>query len=68
MIRWARAQALRGDRGSGAPQPDLGASVIANAWNDPLTLLLLGGFLVVVGIVLGRVVRAARARRPRNSR
>jgi hypothetical protein len=42
--------------------------VIANAWNDPLALLVLGGLLVMVGIVLARVVRAARARRTRNSR
>jgi hypothetical protein len=42
--------------------------VIAHAWNDPLTLLLLGGLLVVVGVVLARVVRGARAPRPPPSR
>jgi len=42
--------------------------VIADAWNDPLALLVLGGFLVMVGIVLARVVRAARIRRTRDRR
>jgi hypothetical protein len=42
--------------------------VIANAWNDRLALLLLGGLLVVVGVVLARVVRAARIRRTRDRR
>jgi hypothetical protein len=42
--------------------------VIANAWNDPLALLVLGGLLVVVGVVLARVVRAVRIRRTRDRR
>jgi uncharacterized integral membrane protein len=40
----------------------------AGAWNSPLALLLLGAVLVVVGVVLARLVRAARARRHRDSR
>ncbi len=42
--------------------------MIAGAWNDPLALVLLGAVLVVVGLLLGWVVRAAQARRTRDSR
>jgi uncharacterized integral membrane protein len=42
--------------------------MIAGAWNDPLTLILLGAVLVAVGLLLGWVARAAHARRTRNSR
>jgi len=44
------------------------APMIAGAWNDPLALVLLGAVLVVVGLLLGWVVRAAHARRTRDSR
>jgi len=42
--------------------------MIAGSWTDPLALVLLGGVLVVVGVVLARFVRAARARRTRDRR
>ena len=42
--------------------------MIAGSWTDPLALVLLGAVLVVVGVVLARLVRAARARRHRDSR
>jgi uncharacterized integral membrane protein len=42
--------------------------MLAGEWNNPLTLLLLGGVLLVVGVVLARVTRAARARRTRDRR
>jgi uncharacterized integral membrane protein len=42
--------------------------MIAGDWTDPLTLVLLGAVLVLVGLVVGWTVQAARARRPRNSR
>jgi hypothetical protein len=42
--------------------------MIAGEWNDPLTLVLFGAGLVVVGLVLGWVERAAHARRTRDSR
>jgi uncharacterized integral membrane protein len=42
--------------------------MIAGEWTDPLTLVLIGAVLMLVGLVLGWVVQAARARRPRNSR
>ena len=35
---------------------------------DPLTLVLLGAVLVLVGRIVGWAVQAARARRPRDSR
>jgi uncharacterized integral membrane protein len=37
-------------------------------WTDPLTLVLFGAVLVLVGLILGCVAQAARARRTRNSR
>jgi hypothetical protein len=40
----------------------------AGDWTDPLTLVLFGAVLVLVGLVLGWVTRAAHARRTRNSR
>ena len=42
--------------------------MIAGDWTDPLVLVLLGAVLVGVGLVVGWVVQAARARRTRNSR
>ena len=42
--------------------------MIAGEWTDPLTLVLIGAVLVLVGLIVGWVVRAVRARRPRNSR
>jgi uncharacterized integral membrane protein len=42
--------------------------MIAGSWTDPLTLVLLGGVLVVVGLLLGWVARAARTRRTRDRR
>jgi uncharacterized integral membrane protein len=42
--------------------------MIAGDWTDPLTLVLLGAVLVLVGLILGWVVRAARARRTRDRR
>ena len=42
--------------------------MIAGEWTDPLTLGLIGAILVLVGLIVGWVVQAARARRPRNSR
>jgi uncharacterized integral membrane protein len=40
----------------------------AGDWTDPLTLVLLGAVLVLVGLILGSVAQAARARRKRDSR
>jgi len=37
-------------------------------WTHPLALVLLGAVLIVVGLIVGWVVQAARARRTRNSR
>ena len=37
----------------------------AGDWTDPLTLVLLGAVLVLVGLIVGWVVQAARARRTR---
>jgi hypothetical protein len=42
--------------------------MIAGDWNSPLALGLLGAVVVLVGLTVGWVVQAARARRPRNSR
>jgi uncharacterized integral membrane protein len=42
--------------------------MIAGDWDDPLTLVLLGAVLVLVGLVLGWVAQAARARRTRDRR
>ena len=42
--------------------------MIAGDWTAPLTLVLFGAVLVVVGLILGWVARAARARRPRDPR
>jgi uncharacterized integral membrane protein len=42
--------------------------MIAGSWTDPLALVLLGAVLVVVGVVLAWLGRAARARRTRDSR
>ena len=42
--------------------------MIAGDWTDPLALVLLGAVLVLVGLIVGWVVQAARARRPRNFR
>jgi hypothetical protein len=42
--------------------------MIADEWTDPLTLVLIGAVLVLVGLIVGWVVQAARAQRPRNSR
>jgi uncharacterized integral membrane protein len=42
--------------------------MIADTWNHPLTLVLLGAILLVVGLIVGWVARAAHARRTRNSR
>jgi uncharacterized integral membrane protein len=42
--------------------------MIAGSWTDPLALVLLGAVLVMVGVVLARVARAARARRTRGPR
>lgn len=39
-----------------------------SAWTNPLTLVLLGTALVLVGLIVGWAVQAARARRARNSR
>jgi uncharacterized integral membrane protein len=44
------------------------ASMSGGDWNSPLVLVLLGALLVVVGLILTRLARAARARRPRGSR
>ena len=41
--------------------------MIAGEWTDPLTLVLIGAVLVLVGLIVGWVVQAVRAR-PRNSR
>jgi len=70
MIRWVPARALRGDS-SDRERPIArltpNASMTAGDWNSPLALVLLGAVLVV-GVVLARLVRAARARRTRDSR
>lgn len=42
--------------------------MIAGDWNDPRALLLLGAVLLVVGLIVGWVARAAHARRKRDSR
>lgn len=42
--------------------------MIAGEWTEPFTLVLIGAVLVLVGLIAGWVVQAARARRPRNSR
>jgi hypothetical protein len=42
--------------------------MIMGDWNNPLALVLLGAVLVVVGLILGWVTGAARARRPRERR
>jgi len=42
--------------------------MIAGDWTDLLALVLLGAVLVLVGLIVGWVVQAARARRTRNSR
>ena len=43
--------------------------MIAGEWTDPLTLVLIGAALVLVGLIVGWAVRATRARRhPRKSR
>jgi uncharacterized integral membrane protein len=42
--------------------------MIAGDWIDPLALALLGAVLVLVGLIVGWVVQAARARRTRDSR
>ena len=41
--------------------------MILGSWTDPLALVLLGAVLVTVGLILGWVARAARARRTRDS-
>jgi hypothetical protein len=40
----------------------------AGDWTDRLTLVLFGAVLVLVGLIVGWLAQAARARRPRNSR
>jgi hypothetical protein len=42
--------------------------MISDGWTDPLTLVLIGATLVLVGLVVGWVVQAVRARPRRNSR
>jgi uncharacterized integral membrane protein len=42
--------------------------MIADDWTDPLTLVLFGAVLVLVGLILGWVAQAARARRMRDRR
>jgi uncharacterized integral membrane protein len=42
--------------------------MIAGDWTDPLALVLLGVVLVLVGLIVGWVVQAVRARRTRGSR
>ena len=71
MIRWVPARALHGDnpdRERAIARLTPNASMTAGDWNSPLALVLLGAVLVVVGVVLARLVRAARARRHRDSR
>lgn len=40
----------------------------SSPWIDPFTLVLVGGVMVLVGVVLARVARAARVRRARGRR
>lgn len=41
--------------------------MIPGSWTDPLALVLLGAVFVMVGLTLGWVARAVRARRTRDS-
>lgn len=42
--------------------------MMAGEWTEPYRLVLVGAVLVLVGLIVGWAVRAARARRPRKSR
>lgn len=54
--------------GSAHRASDPSVPMIAGDWTDLLALVLLGAVLVLVGLIVGWVVQAARARRTRNSR
>jgi hypothetical protein len=71
MIRWVPVRALHGDSSDRALRIARLTQVrplLAGDWNNPFMLLLLGGVLLVVGVVLARITRDARARRTRDRR